>query len=193
MRSTGAGAADCACAGGRRDQHDPGGAPPVRREAEVEWPATALQLPSEGQERHDGARGGCPAPGVAASCLPGVANFPASSFQQSNRHPETSFRPILARVGAFEMGSGWLGRRRRSLKLRASRFGRSVNDDQKWLLQAPIHHSGGAMQGHHGKGKHRQRQLSQLQCLFVEFFDEHIGVMYLASGFLATSVRSWES
>ena len=49
------------------------------------------------------------------------------------------------------------------------------------------------MQGHHGKGKHRQRQLSQLQCLFVEFFDEHIGVMYLTSDFLATSVRSWES
>ena len=47
------------------------------------------------------------------------------------------------------------------------------------------------MQGHHGNGKHRQRQLSQLQCLFVEFFDEHIGVMYLTSDFLATSVRSW--
>ena len=52
------------------------------------------------------------------------------------------------------------------------------------------------MQGHHGKGKHRQRQLSQLQCLFVEFFDEHIGVMYLTSDFSAMPARrtpGWSS
>ena len=95
---------------------------------------TAPQLLSGGQERHDGAWGGCLAPGVAASCLPGVANFPTSSFQPSNGHPETSFRPILAREGAFEMGSGQSSCQHRPLRLRASRFGRSVNFP--WTLGA---------------------------------------------------------
>ena len=99
-----------------------------------EWPATAPQLLGGGQERHDGAWGGCLAPGVAASCLPGVANFPTSSFQPSNGHPETSFRPILAREGAFEMGSGQSSCQHRPLRLRASRFGRSVNFP--WTLGA---------------------------------------------------------